>query len=340
MPLTIEQTWSERLAKLGLVVQCRVAAMLREAFRAGTQSLAETVAEEGGDRIYAIDREVEPLLEKEIEAWPDDCFPLMLIAEGLGEDGKRVFGDAQKPLRYRVIVDPIDGTRMLMYDKRSAWFLAGVAEDRGEETTLAGTFASVLVELPTSRQNLTDVFLATRRDATRGFRVEVGSEPARLETGVEFAVRPSTAGNLQDGFVTVSSFFPGTRRLAAELAEAIAERTGMLSPIPNLFDDQYVSTGGQMVQLMTGRDRCVIELRPEWNDRLGLAGADRFIEPHPYDLAGLLALQQSGVLVTDGRGEPVNARLDVSTGVGWCGYANEQVRDLVAPVVREFLRCS
>ena len=161
--------------------------------------------------------------------------------------------------------------------------------------------------------------------------------PAALNAGIEFLVQPSTAGDLQDGFLTVSSFFPGTRRLASELAERIAEETGMVSPIPNLFDDQYISTGGQMVQLMTGRDRCVLDLRPDFNAILGRAGEDRFIESHPYDLSGLLALKQSGVVVTDSRGETLNAPLDVTTGVGWCGYANETLRDLIAPIVCEFL---
>lgn len=332
-----QQAWARRLANLGLAVQSRVVSMLQDAFRAGSHSLAETVAEEGGDRIYAIDREVEPILEAEIASWPNECFPLLLIAEGLGEDGRRVFGDATKPVRFQVIVDPIDGTRMLMYDKRSAWFLAAVAEVRGEATSLADSVASVLVELPTSRQTLADVFLATHETATQGIRVEAGSEPATLESGVEFPVQPSTAKDLRDGFLTVSSFFPGTRRLAAELAERIAEETGMVSPIPNLFDDQYISTGGQMVQLMTGRDRCVLDLRPDFNAILGRTGEERLIESHPYDLSGLLALKQSGVVVTNSRGETLDAPLDVTTGVGWCGYANETLRDLIAPIVRSFL---
>lgn len=330
-------SWVERLTSLGLQVQCRIVSLLQEAFREGAHSLAATVAEEGGDRIYAIDREVEPILEAGIAEWPEECFPLLLIAEGLGENGRRIFGNPDEPLRFRVIIDPIDGTRMLMYDKRSAWFLAAVAEDRGEETSLRDSLASVLVELPTSRQNRADVFTATHDSATRGIRVEVGEKPACLKSGTEIPVRPSPAGDLQDGFLTVSSFFPGTKLLAAELAEAIAEHTGMVSPIPNLFDDQYLSTGGQMVQLMTGRDRCVLDLRPEFNTILGRTGADRFIETHPYDLAGLTALKQSGVIVTNAQGEPLDAPLDVTTGVSWCAYANANLRDLIAPVVGSFL---
>ena len=40
--------------------------------------------------------------------------------------------------RWRVIVDPIDGTRGLMYQKRSAWILTGVAPNRGPGTSLRG----------------------------------------------------------------------------------------------------------------------------------------------------------------------------------------------------------
>ncbi|MFP6763075.1 MAG: hypothetical protein VB858_05640, partial [Planctomycetaceae bacterium] len=152
MPSNSDQAWTERLAQLGLIIQHHVSALLRDAFQTGTHSLTRSVAEEGGDCIYSIDRAVEPLIVKEIETWPGECFPLMLISEGLGQDGRRCFGPPGQPLRFRLIVDPIDGTRMLMYDKRSAWFLAAVAEDCGETTSLAGTFASVLTELPTSRQ--------------------------------------------------------------------------------------------------------------------------------------------------------------------------------------------
>ena len=44
----------------------------------------------------------------------------------------------------RLIVDPIDGTRGIMYDKRSAWTLAGVAPQRGAGTHL-GDIAVKLV---------------------------------------------------------------------------------------------------------------------------------------------------------------------------------------------------
>lgn len=50
----------------------------------------------------------------------------MLVGEGL-PDGKLFLGDStrsQAPVV--VLVDPIDGPRGLMYQKRSAWILTGV----------------------------------------------------------------------------------------------------------------------------------------------------------------------------------------------------------------------
>ena len=330
--------WKLRLLKLGLSVQTHVTRLVREAARSSDYALAEAVGEEGGDRIYAIDRGVEVTLDVEIVVWPDECFPLLLTAEGMGSDGRHRFGDPDQPLRWRMLLDPIDGTRMLMYDKRPAWFLAAIAPDRGEDTSLSDAIASVLVELPVSKQTFADAFVATARSATEAYRFAVSERdvPA-IESGCPIPVGPTRRTDLSNGFLSVVACFPGTRRLAADLAERIAETTGNITSTPELFDDQYISTGGQMVQLMTGRDRCVIDLRPLFNRILGRAEHDRFIETHPYDMAGLLAAQRSGAIFTDGLGRSVDAPFDVTTGVHWCGYANAGIRALVEPIVLQWL---
>ena len=338
MPPSVDEQWKERLLKLGLAVQTHVTRMVREAARSSDHALAETVGEEGGDRIYAIDRDVEVTLDVEIVTWPDECFPLLLTAEGLGRDGRHRFGDPDEPLRWRMLLDPIDGTRMLMYDKRPAWFLVAVAPDRGEETSLSDAIASVMVELPVSKQGFADAFAVIAGGSTEACRFAVNEREApRIESGYPIPVGPTRRTDLSNGFLSVVACFPGTRRLAADLVERIAESVGADTPTPEIFDDQYISTGGQMVQLMTGRDRCVIDLRPLFNRILGRTDADRFIESHPYDLAGLLAVQRSGVIVTDGFGHVPNAPFDVTTGVHWCGYANAGIRTLVEPIVRDWL---
>ena len=138
----------------------RYSYILRKAAASDAAALAQPVAEEAGDTIYGLDRHVEPVIERVINSWPERCKPLILIAEGMGKDGVQSFGSEDRDANYRVIIDPIDGTRGLMYDKRSAWFLAAVGPNLGPGTSLSDTFAAVMVELPTTKQSLADYFLA------------------------------------------------------------------------------------------------------------------------------------------------------------------------------------
>src|SRR2546429_7987200 len=83
--------------------------------------------------------------------------PIVLIAEGL-PTGKLVLplGTQEEKAIWRVIVDPIDGTRGLMYQKRSAWVLTGVAPNRGSETNFQDIALAVQTEIPLLKQHLCD----------------------------------------------------------------------------------------------------------------------------------------------------------------------------------------
>ena len=325
--------WARRLESLGFLIQRHVHEMLTS----GEPGLSAPVAEEGGDTIYAIDRRVEPLVEQQIAEWPDSCRSLLLVMEGMGHDGRRRFGSQDLPIRYRVIIDPIDGTRGLMYDKRSAWFLAAVALDKGEETGLLDAFASVMVELPTSKQTLCDSFVAVRGQATQWQRTHVGGKAAQIKYPT-----PSSCTTLAGGFAQVTNFFQGTKVLAAELMEAIAEAAvppGNTSQSA-VLDDQYISTGGQMVELITGHDRFCCDLRPLFYEilRHGQQRQIPLLVCHPYDAAGLLVAKQAGVIITDGFGRELNAPLNVFQPVHWCGYANAHLRIMIEPVIQGWLR--
>jgi len=101
------------------------------------------------DTIYGIDTVVEPLLEAFCREWAKTT-PLVLIAEGIeneaGDEGVRTFpeGIREELAQIRVIVDPIDGTRGIMYDKRAAWALAGVAPNKGPGTSLRDIEVAVM----------------------------------------------------------------------------------------------------------------------------------------------------------------------------------------------------
>jgi hypothetical protein len=217
-----------------------------------------------------------------------------------------------------------------MYDKRSAWSLGGAAPNRGPATRLSDIEVAVMTELPTSKMNQADVLWAERGRGAQGERVD-------LATGrvVPLRLQPSEAETLEHGFACVSSFFPGTKRLAAELTEHIAARLAA-DPHwqPLIFDDQYIATGGQLCELMVGHDRFIADLRASF---FRLEGTPIGLCVHPYDLAAMLIAQEAGVLLTDGLGGPLDGPMDVHSPLDWCGYANARLRQQVEPLIQEFL---
>src|ERR1043165_3492089 len=137
-------------------------AVVAQCERAALEELSDVADDESqGDTIYAIDRVSEELL---VELFANEIAtqaPIVLIAEGIG-DGQLVLpvGASESDAVWRVIVDPIDGTRGLMYQKRSAWVLTGVARNRGASTNLGDIQLAVQTEIPLVKQHLCDVLWA------------------------------------------------------------------------------------------------------------------------------------------------------------------------------------
>ena len=96
--------------------------------RGAVDALSDIAHDDEGDTIYAIDRVAEDVLVEEIERTIARDAPVRLVAEGLPQ-GEIVLprGADRSRVQWTVIVDPIDGTRGLMYQKRPAWILTAVA---------------------------------------------------------------------------------------------------------------------------------------------------------------------------------------------------------------------
>ena len=94
--------------------------------------------------------------------------PFVIVAEGL-PGGRRAYPDGADAASadWRIVVDPIDGTRGLMYQKRSAWILTGVAPNRGPGTSLRDIELAVQTEIPLVKQHLSRPALGHRGAAGR-----------------------------------------------------------------------------------------------------------------------------------------------------------------------------
>jgi fructose-1,6-bisphosphatase/inositol monophosphatase family enzyme len=318
-----------------IAFQARVRDAVRAAHsRKGLHEVAHTTA---ADTIYAIDTDVEPILIEMCEEWGRET-PLVLIAEGVhdehGVEGPRMFpaGTGEADAKIRLIVDPIDGTRGIMYDKRSAWALAGVALNKGPGTKLSDIEIAVMTELPTSKAGAADVLWAIRGHGAKGVRVDLTSkEQSPLE------LKPSSADTLRHGFASVVNFFPGTKVLAGELLEYLTEKLLGGADVNKalIFDDQYISTGGQFYELIVGHDRFIADLRAIF---YRLQKQQEGLCVHPYDCATWLVAHEAGVILTDGLGNPLDGPLDCTTSLSWAGYANATLRDAIEPLVKEFVR--
>jgi fructose-1,6-bisphosphatase/inositol monophosphatase family enzyme len=273
--------------------------------------MATVTGETVADTIYAIDRVADDALIGWFENhWPD----VRIVSEGLDEPV--VVGES---VAWTVIVDTIDGTRGLMYDKRPAWCLAAAAPPGG---SLEGIVAAAMTELPTKKQGAVDQLSAVRGAGLVGERLDLGSgarEPLVL--------RPSSASDLEHSFSGFAKFFlPGKPALASLEAE-LFRRLGCR----HVFDDEYLSSGGQLHELISGRDRFVADLRPLiFDDTGGLAC-------HPYDVCTAMLLVEVGGVVTDPWGQPLDAPLDNLSPVAWVGYANEALASHIGPVLAELV---
>ena len=303
--------------------------------RHSLEALASIDRDSEGDTIYAIDVVAEAIVTRLAERLGRE-HPFVLVAEGL-PGGRRGYpaGADETSADWWVIVDPIDGTRGLMYQKRSAWILTGVAPNRGPATSLSDIQLAVQTEIPLVKQHLSDQLWALRGSGAHAQRVN------RL-TGerVPIQLRPSAASGIAHGYATIARFFPGARDELAAIDEAIVR--GALGPHvsgkAHCFEDQYASTGGQLYELMAGHDRFIADLRPLLRPVLAGRGLPPALTCHPYDICCALIAEESGVIVTDPRGRPLDAPLNVEAEVAWAGYANARIRAQIEPLLQHELR--
>ena len=303
--------------------------------RKSLESVAAIAREEEGDTIYAVDFLTEDLLIDFFTREIASATPIVVIAEGL-QGGKLVLpqGASEENVIWRIIVDPIDGTRGLMYQKRSAWVLTGVAPNRGTETSLSDIELAIQTEIPLIKQHLSDTVWAGRGGGAHAERFNRLSK----ET-TEINLQPSRAKSIAHGYAEIARFFPGAREELAAIDEEIVY--GALGPVSpgkaHCFEDQYASSAGQLYELMSGHDRFVADLRPLMEKILAARGATLGICSHPYDLCTELIAREAGVIVTDVRGERLSAPLTVDADVAWAGYANEHIRAQIEPLLKKAL---
>ncbi|HEV8234207.1 MAG TPA: hypothetical protein VGP84_06390 [Gemmatimonadaceae bacterium] len=334
--MAASSTAADRLVEPLLRIHDRIRdAVIEACERQSSEQLAAVVAESpsDSDTIYSIDRVGEEIFVDGL-AELARREPIHLVGEGL-PGGSLVLpnGVDERACRWSVLIDPIDGTRGLMYQKRSAWILTGVAPNHGDSTRLRDIVFAVQTELPLVKQHLSDQLWAVRGRGVEAWRYD------RLSCARErVSLRPSTAAGIGHGFATLVRFFPGARDVLAAIDDDIAQALVPATPgKAGCFEDQYLSTGGQLYELIAGHDRFIADLRPLMQSVRSARGLPAGLCCHPYDLCTALIAEEAGVILTDSSGAPADAPFDAVADVAWVGYANERIRTAVEPVLQNAL---
>jgi hypothetical protein len=314
-----------------LAVHARIRAAVIESFgRTSSGDLQRVAADGEGDTIYEIDRVGEAALVEGLEEVAREM-PICLLAEGLPPEGLTLpRGTPEAACVWKLLVDPIDGTRGLMYQKRSAWILTGVAPNRGPATRLSDISLAVQTEIPLQKQHLSDQLWAVRDGSV------VARRHDRISgRDVPLVLAPSSAGSIAHGYASVVRFFPGARDVLASIDDELAAE--LLGPgtagKAAAFEDQYASTGGQLYELLSGRDRFIADLRPLVEGIRAERGLPTGLCCHPYDLCTVLIAESLGVILTGPDGAPLDAPFELHHDVAWVGYANERLRATIEPVL-------
>ena len=330
--MTPFERWRARLVALCDELRTVTREALLAAERDGTGgALARPHGQGLGDVTFGLDLPS----EARIASWQRELArnePLSVLTEDagwrhLGPDGRggaRTFPgfDHGGP---RIAIDPVDGTRNLMADLRSAWTVVAFAPPGAREPRLADCTGGIVSEIPGT--------LAARHrrlvsDGTRCsfelLALEGGGVLRAHELCVDQDDRPD------HGYFSFFRYEPAQRpliaRLEADFLARLVRDEG--ADAHALYDDQYISSAGQLVHLALGRYRVVVDARELAGRRFRTPG----ITSKPYDLAGaVVCARAAGAIVTAAEGGPLDFPIDATTPVGFAGFANAATQRRLEP---------
>jgi fructose-1,6-bisphosphatase/inositol monophosphatase family enzyme len=338
MTASIESAWSPRLVALCDAIREAARDALEVADASGDRrGVSDPVRQGAGDVTYAIDERTELAVDRWFREAAREA-PVSLLTEdsgwrhlGPGPGGGTVelpgFGHGGP----RIALDPIDGTRNLMADLRSAWTVVSFAPAGAGEPRLGDLTFGMLSEIPDTRAALYRTFRAAGGPCELELRRLGTRELVR-----ERELAPDGDARVDRGYFPFFRYAPDQRpalaRIEARFFALAAEREG--AELRHVFDDQYISNAGQLALLALGTYRSIVDVRGWLARSRGVAT----ITSKPYDVAGAIVCARAAGCVVEGpRGAALDFPIDVSTPVDFVGFVNAATRARLAPLLDEAL---
>lgn len=295
--------------------------------------LGEETREGPADTVFEVDAVAETVMEDVLtEKAAEHKLSFKLVNE---EAAQQTYGEGEPD--HWMILDTIDGSREIGADNGSAHSLGAVAPGT-ERPSLSDVTVAVQTEIPPSFQDTGKQYRWTEEKGIETHRFEVDDEMTCLDADVP---RRELSG-MHNTFWCWFPPFKGERVLTEHVRTTVEERA--LEEETEVYPAMYISTGGQLAKLATGRYSVVADLRPLEAE---YEGADDGHICRPYDICTYKAFETMGVSVyqfkPDGDGyrveEGIDVPFDIDTPVSWVAYANEtvaeQVHDVLIDAVEE-----
>ncbi len=277
---------------------------------------ARVVAQGAGDTTYGLDEAAEGALRE----WAREVArvqPLSVLSELSNFD----HGGP------RIVVDPVDGTRNLMTDLRSAWSVVGMAGPGPNVPRQKELVFGMLSEIPDTR-----AASYRRLSAIRGgpchFEERTFYKGGPIVKPIEVAT--GSDARVDHGYFPFFKYMADQRPQIAAIEARFLERIERAegADVRSCWDDQYISNGGQLALLAQGTYRMLADLRAFLAERRGRPT----LSTKPYDIAGaLLCARAAGCVITAVDGSELDFPIDVETPVSWVGWVNEATRARLAP---------
>ena len=232
----------------------------------------------------------------------------------------------------RVVVDPIDGTRHLLFELRSAWTVIGVAGPGSEAPHQGQIEFGLVTEIPTRLAGW-----ARELEAVHGQGCELREVPLLgQDPGEPRVLKPVDDARVDHGYFPFFAYHPEVRAASHAVAQRFFQRLRRFenAEIEHCYDDQYIASGGQLALLALGHYTMVADLRPRL---LGPEGRGTQCAK-PYDLSGaVLCATEAGCRVCGLDGRPLEMPLDTQTPVGFLAFAGPRTRERLMPHLAEVL---
>lgn len=307
----------EKLAALLWHAHQHVRTSVRQALmQSSAADLAAVAAETQMDTLFRIDEIAEKSLLEYLDAHQAEAPPFLLVGEF--ETGEALAFGKGEP-RYRVLFDPIDGTRLLMYAKNSGWILSGILPEKGADSRLADVLFALQTEIPLLKHLYAETYWAMPGRGAFHFH-----ENLLTGTHTIAEVHARASKEFLHGFVSFVNFFPHGKTTMAALEEdflknALAQQAFTAAPV---FEDQHLSTAGQLQALWQGQLKLVVDVRPQLNRMWRAQNQPTVLCAHPYDLSTWLIAHETDVVLLSPSGAAFDGPADAVSEIGWIGFTH------------------